>query len=56
MFNLLVNNDLNIICDNYDLYKNDNHGNNSIHWASSNSAKFALKYLLLIFLMNISLI
>ena len=31
---------------NYDLYKNDNHGNNSIHWASSNSAKFALKYLL----------
>ena len=31
---------------NYYLYQNDNQGNNPIHWASSNSAKIALKYLL----------
>ena len=31
---------------NYDLYQNDNQGNNSIHWACSNSAKYSLEYLL----------
>ena len=31
---------------NFDLYQNDNQGNNSIHWACSNSAKFSLEYLL----------
>ena len=31
---------------NFNLYQNDNQGNNPIHWASSNSAKFALEYLL----------
>ena len=31
---------------NFNLYQNDNQGNNPIHWASSNSSKFALEYLL----------
>ena len=31
---------------NYYLYNEDNQGNNPIHWASSNKAKIALKYLL----------
>ena len=31
---------------NFNLYQNDNQGNNPIHWASSNSAKTALEYLL----------
>ena len=31
---------------NFNLYLKDNQGNNPIHWASSNSAKYALEYLL----------
>ena len=31
---------------NYDIFKTDKQGNNSIHWASSNCAKLALAYLL----------
>jgi ankyrin repeat protein len=31
---------------NFNLYQKDNQGNNPIHWASSNSAKIALDYLL----------
>ena len=31
---------------NYYLYNEDNQGNNPIHWASSNKAKIALKFLL----------
>ena len=31
---------------NFNLYHKDNQGNNPIHWASSNSAKYALEYLL----------